>query len=279
MSQNLQTLLAVAAELRAAGHPWEAVARKVNRKVHTVRQRPSRHPDHWEATYRAAQLRRFDEIHNEASSHLQGLLRDPDPKVKTEAVKLWMRAVPAAVARHRELVGAAPAAEEERKDPRGFITLEECHRHEREQLNRWRAEAGLGPCSDEEFFVYHRQASEGWHEVTCDELGRILPPGFDRWADPNEKPQAAPAGTAAAVGIALLAVGLALGGKWSVRPAGGFDGIPEKTLTELRTAEPFRSPSLRFGDGGWGERAAGGGKAPSLTPPAPFPEAERGRKG
>jgi tetratricopeptide (TPR) repeat protein len=140
MSQNLETLLTVAAELRAAGHSWDGVAARVHRQPATCRRWPARHPDRWEATYRAAQLRRFDEIHNEAASHLQGLLRDPDPKVKTEAVKLWMRAVPAAVARHRELVGAMPAAE---KDTRGFISLEEYHAHEREQLNIWRAEAGL----------------------------------------------------------------------------------------------------------------------------------------
>ena len=91
MSQNLDTLLAVAAELRAAGHTWDGVALKVRRKARTVRRWPARYPDRWETTYRAAQLRRFDEIHNEASAHLLGLLRDPDAAVRKAAAEMVRR--------------------------------------------------------------------------------------------------------------------------------------------------------------------------------------------
>jgi hypothetical protein len=53
MGQNLQTLIVVAAELRAAGHTWERVARQVHRKAHTVQK--------WPVRFRPAQAVRRDQ--------------------------------------------------------------------------------------------------------------------------------------------------------------------------------------------------------------------------
>ena len=81
-------LLAVAAEMRAVGYSWEAVAEKVRRKPETCQKWPARHAAEWEPRYRAAQLKRFDDLHNEVGYHLNQLLRDGDKKVKAEAIKV-----------------------------------------------------------------------------------------------------------------------------------------------------------------------------------------------
>src|SRR5258708_16035775 len=91
MSQNLQSLLNVAAELRAVGHTWETVARRVHRKARTCQKWPSRFRIQWEPVYRAAQRRRFDEISNEAATHLQDLMRCDDLKIRVKASEVWVR--------------------------------------------------------------------------------------------------------------------------------------------------------------------------------------------
>src|SRR5215468_6399811 len=112
MSRNLHALIAVAAEMRAVGHPWDVVAAKVNRKADTWQKWPTRYAAQWEPLYRAAQLKRFDQIHNEANTHLQNLMRSKDDKVRERATHVYMRCAAAAFAKHRDILAAAapPAA-------------------------------------------------------------------------------------------------------------------------------------------------------------------------
>lgn len=93
----------------------------------------------------------------DASNHLQTVRRHPDRKVKGEAVRLWTRAVPAAVARLQT------------------VSLADYRAYERAQLDRWRAESGLRPATDEEFRVGQRQQSQQYHDMPCDRLGNLLP--------------------------------------------------------------------------------------------------------
>ena len=58
MKPDTQTLLAVAAELRAAGATWEAVARRVGREPSTCRKWPSRYGADWVALEQVARSRR-----------------------------------------------------------------------------------------------------------------------------------------------------------------------------------------------------------------------------
>src|SRR5688500_385799 len=80
MSHNMQTLLTVAAELRAAGASWEAVADSVHRKPTTCQKWPSRFRQDWNSIYHEAQRRRFEETSNEALTLIRTLMRDADHK-------------------------------------------------------------------------------------------------------------------------------------------------------------------------------------------------------
>ena len=91
MSRNTFDLLSQAAELRAVGHTWAAVAERVHRKPVTCQKWTSRYRREWERLYRHAQLRRFDETSNEAHSVLKALLRDKDPKARVKAVEVWLK--------------------------------------------------------------------------------------------------------------------------------------------------------------------------------------------
>src|SRR5262245_61732222 len=91
MSQNLKSLLATAAEMRAVGHPWDAVAKKVHRRAKTCRNWPLKFKDEWQALYRAVEERRFEETSKEAHTYLIHLLRNDDPKVKLKAEEIWLK--------------------------------------------------------------------------------------------------------------------------------------------------------------------------------------------
>src|SRR5439155_16529160 len=91
MSQNLKALLATAAEMRAVGHPWEAIAKKVHRKAKTCQGWPAKYKAQWDPLYRAAQQRRFDQTATECHAHLVGLMRNADPKVSHKACDSYLK--------------------------------------------------------------------------------------------------------------------------------------------------------------------------------------------
>src|SRR5258708_33936875 len=149
MSQNLQSLLNVAAELRAVGHTWETVARRVHRKARTCQKWPSRFPIQWDAVYRAAQRRRFDEISNEAATHLQDLMRCDDLKIRVKASEVWVRCGVAALVGDRANTDEIdPEVEEAR---RLLAAVRSDGARARPAMEAERKKAGLPPFTDDEF--------------------------------------------------------------------------------------------------------------------------------
>ena len=71
-------LLARAAELRAGGLSWEAVAAKIGRAADTVRRWPTQYPDRWQAVLHAAERRLVSEAGAESVLVLRQLLRSDD---------------------------------------------------------------------------------------------------------------------------------------------------------------------------------------------------------
>jgi hypothetical protein len=83
-------LLNHAAELRAGGLSWEAVAAKVGRSAETVRKWPAAHPDRWKALIHAAERRLAREAGAESVLILRQLLRSEDEKVRRDAARLLL---------------------------------------------------------------------------------------------------------------------------------------------------------------------------------------------
>lgn len=79
--------LARAAELRAAGSSWEAVAAALNRSADTVRRWPSLYPARWRAALRDAERRLVSEAGAESVLVLRQLLRSDDEKVRRDAAR------------------------------------------------------------------------------------------------------------------------------------------------------------------------------------------------
>lgn len=81
------SVLARAAELRAGGSAWEAVAAEVGRAADTVRKWPALYPDRWQAALRDAERRLVAEAGAESVLILRTLLRSKDEKVRRDAAK------------------------------------------------------------------------------------------------------------------------------------------------------------------------------------------------
>ena len=92
-----------AAELRALGHSWEYVARKVRRSPDTVRRWPRLYPDLWARVATDTRRDRTTEAAGEAVAVLRDLLRSEDEKVRREAA--------------RDLLARAPDAEPAESSP------------------------------------------------------------------------------------------------------------------------------------------------------------------
>ncbi|MBY0514548.1 MAG: hypothetical protein K2P78_11630 [Gemmataceae bacterium] len=82
-----EALLARAAELRAGGATWDAVAARLNRSADTVRKWPVAYPDRWHAALHAAERRLVAEAGAESVLVLRSLLRSDDEKVRRDAAK------------------------------------------------------------------------------------------------------------------------------------------------------------------------------------------------
>jgi len=164
MSRNLQSLLAVAAEMRAVGHPWEVIADQVRRKTRTCQQWPRRYCVAWQPLYRTAQQKRFDEISNEAASHLQALMRSKEDKTRIKASEVWMRCGAATwVARGIDTTPPDPELEEARAR---LAAEKEDRDRVRRSIDAGRRQAGLPPLTDEE-------ADDVW-ALICAGGGRTL---------------------------------------------------------------------------------------------------------
>jgi hypothetical protein len=90
----LRPLVARAAELRAGGASWDAVAAKLRRSANTVSRWPSLYPDAWAAELRRAADRFAADAAAEAVLVLRSLLRSDDDKIKRDAGRLLLRLRP-----------------------------------------------------------------------------------------------------------------------------------------------------------------------------------------
>lgn len=80
-------LLNRAAELRAAGSTWEAVAAKIHRAADAVRKWPRDYADRWKIALREAERRLVCEAAAESVLVLRTLLRSEDEKVCRDAAR------------------------------------------------------------------------------------------------------------------------------------------------------------------------------------------------
>lgn len=84
-SPELRERVARAAELRAEGRPWAAVAEQLGLATATVQAYPRRHPKLWAVAERRAWDRALAEAAAEAVTTLRRLLRSDDEKVNRDA--------------------------------------------------------------------------------------------------------------------------------------------------------------------------------------------------
>ncbi|HKA08361.1 MAG TPA: hypothetical protein VKD71_13965 [Gemmataceae bacterium] len=97
-SKQLLKRLVQAVEWRSFAVGWHIIADRLETRPEVCRRWPIRYPDVWSRLMREAQLRRWEELKRTASISLDGLLRDPDPKIRERAhrmvVNYKMRKVP-----------------------------------------------------------------------------------------------------------------------------------------------------------------------------------------
>ena len=192
MSHNTRTLLTIAAEMRAVGHPWTSVAATVHRKPETCQKWPARFRDDWDDLYRTAQRKRFDETSNEAHSLLKGLMRSDDSRVQHKAIELWLKCGANAYGLQGRMVAPAPAAGETADDDLWAAARKDMT-FARDRMDRRRAHLGLPPLTDDEFLTEYEE-----------ELNALL--------HPPPAPPPAPSISPVVCGL-LLVVGILLGGR------------------------------------------------------------------
>jgi hypothetical protein len=117
-------LLARAADLRAAGAAWDAVARALNRAAATVRKWPELYRTRWRAALHAADERLVAETTAEAVHVLRRLLRSADEKIQRDAAKLLVDL------RAGRPAAAAPTSPEPASDAARFVALLESQTHD-----------------------------------------------------------------------------------------------------------------------------------------------------
>ena len=80
-------VLARAADLRAAGASWDAVAARLNLPAETAREWPALYPTAWQTALRTAERRLVAEASAESVLILRQLLQSDDEKVRRDAAK------------------------------------------------------------------------------------------------------------------------------------------------------------------------------------------------
>ena len=86
-SPELLTLMAVAAQRRAAGHSWDTIGAEVQRAERTCRSWPQRYPEAWQRLYLEAEEHVLTEASVEAMHYLRKLLRTDNPWLQQNTAK------------------------------------------------------------------------------------------------------------------------------------------------------------------------------------------------
>ena len=90
-SPTVESMIQVAAEMRAAGSNWESVGTKVGRRPETCRRWPAIHPELWKRHFRAAATQFAEDCATEARVFLRMLARSQDEKVRLQACKIMLQ--------------------------------------------------------------------------------------------------------------------------------------------------------------------------------------------
>ena len=215
---TLQALLAQAAELRAVGYTWPAIAKRVHRKARTCQQWPRRHAADWDCYYQAARLRRFEETSEEAHTRLHGLLRSEDEKVRLKAIDLWIRNGSGVYDKLGATADWAAYRLDQAELRRGGQTIERFWGRAERKVNALRAAAGQPPLTADEWeevegaIAEAREARRPWLPAALaafpEAAGEPVPP-----SRPTTPPAAAvpspPGGLVVAISLllAILVVG------------------------------------------------------------------------
>ena len=135
-------LLARAAELRAGGATWDAVAAKLNRSADTVRKCPALYPDRWQAALHNGERRLVAEAGAESVLVLRTLLRSDDEKVRRDAARflIYLRLE---LAKLDQKAGQAPTSPAPTSDAARLVAFLEGHSDE--QLARLAANLSPAP--------------------------------------------------------------------------------------------------------------------------------------
>ena len=78
-------VLARAAELRALGQNWDAIARELKRSARNIRRWPRTYAERWEDHLKDAQRRAIGDLAGESLNILRHLLRDADGRLRLGA--------------------------------------------------------------------------------------------------------------------------------------------------------------------------------------------------
>jgi hypothetical protein len=84
-SQKVRRFMLRAADLRATGHTWQQVGRKMHKTGEAVRSWTKRFPEYWEEVLTEARREVAGEARDEGLTALRTLLRSGDDKVKCNA--------------------------------------------------------------------------------------------------------------------------------------------------------------------------------------------------
>jgi hypothetical protein len=136
--QQIESLIALAATLRAGGAGWADVAAKVGRSEGRMRRWPQKYPDAWARHFRMAESHFLAEVAVEARQVMRLLLRSKDEKTQLRATFNMLKVRQAE--RAREFAVEPPPAHET-IDPTVSLYISE-----------------MNKLSDEEFDQMMRQA-------------------------------------------------------------------------------------------------------------------------
>ena len=88
MASNLEDLVRTAAQLRASGLGWRAIAATVRRKESTVKGWPRAFAHHWKKYYEQSVHEVREEACTEAIAMLRNNLRSDDLRAQSKAIEL-----------------------------------------------------------------------------------------------------------------------------------------------------------------------------------------------
>ncbi|HVK08295.1 MAG TPA: hypothetical protein VM597_05905 [Gemmataceae bacterium] len=203
MSQNTETLLTVAADLRVVGYSWAQIADEVHRRPDTVQKWPARYKRDWDRIYKEAQRRRFEETNGECHLVLKQLLRSASENSRLKAVGLWLKSGGTACGQTGQTGQTQADAPPENDFTRLAAYLSEEVPAARDRIARDRARQGLPALSEAD-------AIEAYlNELLGEDDPGARPPDPPPTPTPPTSPTPMMPGGGAAWALGLLAVVLA----------------------------------------------------------------------